>query len=182
MGKASSAKSGGANATPLLCVAPFFWYNGGNELTPLYQLMTNRRNFLKSLALLGAAATLPVQKLFAQNTAVTPKPVGEGMTKISYATDIQPARKPPRNITIPDVGAPNGEQYKVLKGDFHMHTLFSDGSVMPRDRVVEAVDNGLDMISITDHVEYRPNIGSTALRLAENNDNHNRSYDLAKAE
>jgi len=144
--------------------------------------MTHRRNFLKSLALLGAAATLPVQKLFAQNTGVTPKPVGEGTTTVSYRTDIHPTRKPPRSITIPDSGAPNGEQYKVLKGDFHMHTLFSDGSVMPRDRVLEAVDNGLDVISITDHIEYRPNIGSGGLRLAANNDDHNQGYNLARTE
>jgi len=143
--------------------------------------MKTRRNFLKSLALLGAAATFPVQKLFAQNTGITPRPVGEGTSTVSYAAAIRPTRKPPRVITIPDVGAPNGEQYKVLKGDFHMHSLFSDGHVMPKDRVLEAVDNGLDVISITDHIEYRPNIGSRAIQLAENDD-HNRSYDFAKAE
>jgi len=143
--------------------------------------MTNRRTFLKSIALLGAAATLPVQKLFAQNTGITPRPIGAGTSTVSYAAAIRPTRKPPRVITIPDVSAPNGEQFKVLKGDFHMHSLFSDGHVMPKDRVIEAVDNGLDVISITDHIEYRPNIGSSAIQLAENDD-HNRSYDFAKAE
>ena len=144
--------------------------------------MTNRRTFLKSLALLGAVAALPVQKLFAQITGTTPKPVGDGLTAVSYRTEIHPVRKPPRSITIPDVGAPDGEQYKVLKADFHMHTLFSDGTVMPRDRVIEAVDNGLDAISITDHIEHRPFIGRGVLILAENNDDHNRPYDLARAE
>jgi hypothetical protein len=138
--------------------------------------MNNRRTFLKSLALFGVAVTLPVQKLFAQITGTTPKPVGDGLTTISYRAEIHPVRKPPRRITIPDSG-----EFKVLKGDFHIHSLFSDGHVMPRDRVLEAVDNGLDVISITDHIEYRPFIGSRAIRLAENDD-HNRGYDLARAE
>lgn len=51
-------------------------------------------------------------------------------------------------IQIPDV---NG--YKVLKGDFHLHTAFSDGSVWPDYRVREAWYNGLDVIAITDHLE-----------------------------
>ena len=98
---------------------------------------------------MGAAAILPVQKLFAQDIGMIPKPVGEGTTTVAYGTAIHPTRKPPRNITIPDAG-----EFKVLKGDFHMHTLFSDGSVLPQDRVREAIDNGLDVISITDHINH----------------------------
>jgi hypothetical protein len=63
-----------------------------------------------------------------------------------------------------------------------MHTLFSDGEVMPKDRVTEAIDNGLDVISITDHIEYRPKFGSRTLQLANDNDDHNRSYNLAKTD
>ena len=103
--------------------------------------MNHRRNFLKSVALLGAATSLPVHNLFAQSTEDTT------LATISYRREMVPVRKPPRVITIPDVG-----EFKVLKGDFHMHTLFSDGSVMPQDRVREAVDNGLDVISITEHI------------------------------
>lgn len=94
---------------------------------------------------------------------------------------------PPRKITIPDVG-----EYKVLKGDFHIHTVFSDGNTMPRDRVLEAVDNGLDVISITDHIEYRPHFGSchdsfggdkiNSIKLLDKNDDHNIAYNLAKPE
>jgi len=143
--------------------------------------MNTRRDFLKSLALFGAAATLPAHNLFAQDVTL-PKPVGEGLTAVSYGRELRGANTPPRKIAIPDVGAPNGEQYKVLKGDFHIHTLFSDGHVMPRDRVSEAVSNGLDVISITDHIEYRPNIGGAGLKLADKNDERNISYDLARGE
>jgi hypothetical protein len=38
------------------------------------------------------------------------------------------------------------------------------------------------VISITDHIEYRPNIGRGVLQLAENNDNHNIGYEFARAE
>jgi 3',5'-nucleoside bisphosphate phosphatase len=54
-------------------------------------------------------------------------------------------------ITIPDV---NG--YKVLKCDFHIHTVFSDGTVWPNIRLAEAWQEGLDVISLTDHMEYQP--------------------------
>lgn len=48
---------------------------------------------------------------------------------------------------------PNVPGYTVLKGDFHMHTNFSDGAVWPVTRVDEADFDGLDFIAITDHIE-----------------------------
>jgi len=42
-------------------------------------------------------------------------------------------------------------RYEVLRGDFHMHTTYSDGSLTPADRVVEAWRYGYDVIAITDH-------------------------------
>ena len=138
--------------------------------------MTNRREFLKHVTLLGVAAALPAQHILAAETPAL-KPAGEGLFSVSYAKEIKPTAGKPRTITIPD-----SDGFKILKGDFHMHTLFSDGLVMPKDRVNEAVDNGLDVIAITDHIEYRPYIGTKELKLAENNDNHNRSYNVAKAE
>ena len=143
--------------------------------------MQNRREFLKRFALLGAVATLPVNSLLAQS-ALTPKPMGDGLKTVALASVIKPKKAPPRTITIPDVPTANGKAFKVLKGDFHMHTLFSDGRVMPVDRVNEAIDNGLDVISITDHVEYHPNITGGKLKLAENNDDHNVAYNMAKPE
>lgn len=42
-------------------------------------------------------------------------------------------------------------RYEVLRGDFHMHTPHSDGSLSPVDRVMEAWQYGYDVIAITDH-------------------------------
>lgn len=46
--------------------------------------------------------------------------------------------------------------YVTLTGDFHVHTDFSDGLVWPTIRVDEAVKEGIDIIAITDHIEYLP--------------------------
>ncbi len=51
---------------------------------------------------------------------------------------------------------PNIQGYKTLVCDFHQHTVFSDGSVWPNIRVMEALKDGLDAISITEHLEYQP--------------------------
>ncbi|MBO7249205.1 MAG: PHP domain-containing protein, partial [Bacteroidales bacterium] len=56
-----------------------------------------------------------------------------------------------QEVVIPDVAG-----YQVLKGDFHLHTVFSDGDVWPTYRVHEAWKDGLDVIAITDHIEYLP--------------------------
>ncbi len=56
-----------------------------------------------------------------------------------------------QEIRIPDILG-----YKTLKCDLHMHTVFSDGLVWPTVRVDEAWREGLDAISITDHIEYQP--------------------------
>lgn len=56
----------------------------------------------------------------------------------------------PHRIVIPDI-----EGYKTLKGDLHIHTVFSDASVWPTTRIDEAMMEGLDFIAITDHVDAR---------------------------
>ncbi len=71
-------------------------------------------------------------------------------------------------IHIPDVG-----DYKTLKCDFHIHTVFSDGKVWPDIRVAEAWQEGLDAVAITDHIEYRPNKETLKGDL-------NESYKIAK--
>lgn len=63
--------------------------------------------------------------------------------------------------------------YITLKGDFHVHTDFSDGTVWPTIRVDEAVREGVDIISLTDHVEYRPH------KDYMKSEDHNQAYDIA---
>lgn len=68
---------------------------------------------------------------------------------------------------------PNIPGYQTLKCDFHMHTVFSDGTVWPTVRVQEAWEEGLDAISITDHIEYRPHSKDITA-------DHNRSFEIAE--
>ncbi|MCL5281034.1 MAG: PHP domain-containing protein [Planctomycetes bacterium] len=46
-------------------------------------------------------------------------------------------------------------RYEVLRGDFHMHTVHSDGTLSPAQRVIEAWQYGYDVIAITDHGDFR---------------------------
>ncbi len=68
--------------------------------------------------------------------------------------------------------------YHVLKCDFHLHTVFSDGTVWPVVRVEEAFAEGLDVIAITDHIEYRPRIKDMGAKADAVS--HNAPYNLAK--
>lgn len=53
-------------------------------------------------------------------------------------------------ITLPKV---NG--YTCYKADFHTHTIFSDADLTPRQRIREAWHDGLDILCLSDHLEYR---------------------------
>ncbi len=87
----------------------------------------------------------------------------------------------PNKVTYPEYGAqhrtefvfPKVGEYHVLTCDFHTHTIFSDGLVWPTLRVAEAWTGGVDVLSITDHIEYRPFSKYT-------NNDHNTSYQIAK--
>lgn len=54
---------------------------------------------------------------------------------------------------------PQVNGYKVLKCDLHSHTIYSDGNVTPEYRVREAWVDGLDVLAVTEHIEYRPSEG-----------------------
>lgn len=71
---------------------------------------------------------------------------------------------------------PDTDGYKVLKGDFHQHTVFSDGLVWPTTRVEEAYEEDLDVICLTEHIEHRPHLNDMTSK------DHNRSYEIAKEE
>ena len=63
--------------------------------------------------------------------------------------------------------SPEGQT--IVSADLHIHTTFSDGSVWPNIRVSEALREGLDLISITDHLEYQPHHKDLPNRLRRNN-------------
>ena len=51
---------------------------------------------------------------------------------------------------------PQVRGFNIYKADLHNHTIFSDGSVTPEFRIQEAWHDGVDVIAVTEHVEYRP--------------------------
>lgn len=72
-----------------------------------------------------------------------------------------------------EIVVPNLDGYVTMKCDFHMHTVFSDGLVWPTVRVEEAYREGLDAISLTEHIEYLPHKQDIV-------GDHNRSYELTQ--
>jgi len=135
--------------------------------------MSTRRDFLKQTGFFGAAAILSragVSQVAAEEVSGEPPKV----YTVSFESVIKDI-PPKREIMIPDVG-----EYRVLKGDFHIHTLFSDGTLWPQERIGEAVGNGLDVIAITDHIEYRPHVGGNGIKLRDQNEDYDMAYNLAK--
>jgi 3',5'-nucleoside bisphosphate phosphatase len=65
-------------------------------------------------------------------------------------------------ILIPDI-----EGYVTLKADLHTHTVFSDGLVWPTLRVEEAWRDGLDVLALTDHIEYTPHAADVKVDAAK---------------
>jgi hypothetical protein len=63
----------------------------------------------------------------------------------------------------------------LISSDLHIHSVFSDGEVWPSIRVKEARRDGLDLISLTEHLEY----------LSYKNDmnikDRNRSFQISNA-
>ena len=55
-----------------------------------------------------------------------------------------------------EIQVPNLNGYTTLKCDFTCTVFFSDGLVWPTVRVDEAYREGLDAISLTEHIEYQP--------------------------
>lgn len=92
---------------------------------------------------------------------------GQNVNKVNYPAFAESTRM---EVRIPT--QING--YKALKADLHTHTYFSDGSVSPEMRVDEAWKTGLDVLAITDHIEYKTN------REYINSQDDNTSYHLAR--
>lgn len=71
-------------------------------------------------------------------------------------------------LPVPDIPG-----YRTLKCDLHTHTVFSDGSVWPQVRLEEAWREGLDVLAITDHIDYMPHDADVA-------PNPSRPYELLR--
>jgi len=74
-----------------------------------------------------------------------------------------------RSIDFPDT-----KQYKTLVADLHTHSVFSDGHVWPTIRVEEALRDGVDVLAVTEHLEYQPHNQDIPHK------NRNRSYEEAR--
>jgi len=77
-----------------------------------------------------------------------------GLLLLLTGVDAQPMR---RHRPVPDIPG-----YVTVKADFHLHSVFSDGEVWPTLHVREAWRDGLDAISLTEHLEYRPHKADVA--------------------
>ena len=85
--------------------------------------------------------------------ALAPSAIGAVLVLLAWV-DAQPA---PRPLPVPDIPG-----YVTLKADFHLHSVFSDGEVWPTVHVREAWRDGLDVVSLTEHLEYRPHRSDVA--------------------
>lgn len=86
-----------------------------------------------------------------------------------FLSNLSTAQVKKNNLKLPEIPG-----YQLLKCDFHMHTVFSDGMVWPTTRVNEAFDEGLDAISLTEHIEYRPKLADFTSK------DHLRSFEIAQ--
>lgn len=84
------------------------------------------------------------------------------------------AQLTPNKIVVPDIPG-----YQTLKGDFHIHTVFTDATVWPATRVHEAIWEGLDVIAITEHIDTRHQKYVNQGVFTEKCD-RNFSYEIAK--
>ena len=72
------------------------------------------------------------------------------------------------------INFPNTEKYQVVVADLHTHSVFSDGAVWPNVRVEEAVRDGIDIMAVTEHLEYQPHIDDIP------HPDRNRSFEIAE--
>jgi len=93
-----------------------------------------------------------------------------GLVSLSYAQDHSHVSFQ-KNISYPNI-----ENYQTLSSDLHIHTVFSDGNVWPTIRVQEALLEGLDVIAMTEHLEYQPHLSDLP------HPDRNRSYEIAVKE
>lgn len=75
-----------------------------------------------------------------------------------YIIQIKPQNTNGRTVSVVETSVYALEndlfEKKVLKGDLHLHTTFSDGLESPEHRAMEARKHGFDFLAITDHNSY----------------------------
>ena len=101
-------------------------------------------------------------------TAVVAVAAALGVLPVLSVLHAQVAPPVRHELRVPDLPG-----FKTLKGDFHLHSVFSDGRVWPTVHVQEAWRDGLDVIAFTEHAEYHPN-------AADVKEDNGRSYAVAK--
>ena len=82
----------------------------------------------------------------------------------SIEDEVDPNRK---------INFPNTKNYFVIISDLHTHSAFSDGHVWPNLRVAEASRDGIDLLAITEHLEYQPHKSDIP------HPDRNRAFDIA---
>jgi len=65
------------------------------------------------------------------------------------------------------------EDVYYISSDLHIHSVFSDGAVWPTIRVDEALRDSIDLISLTEHLEYQSHLSDIP------HGNRNRSFQIA---
>ncbi|MDR2389882.1 MAG: hypothetical protein LBD89_08900 [Tannerellaceae bacterium] len=115
---------------------------------------------MKTIASVALACVFVLPQLHAQENRL-PKEIIVGKERA----------KTRKEIHLPEI-----DGYQLLKCDFHMHSVFSDGIVWPTLRIHEAWEDGLDALSITEHIEGQP------ARQGIEKGNHNFSFEIARRE
>lgn len=76
---------------------------------------------------------------------------------------------------VSEIDFPDLPDFVTVVCDLHQHTVFSDGDVWPTIRVQEGLRNGIDVMAVTDHLEYQPHIDDIP------HPDRNRSFLIAKS-
>ncbi|SRR6266568_8018632 len=85
---------------------------------------------------------------------VAQQPETKGKSYFDIVREAYPIPPRVKRLVRKDLVFPKVGEYQVVTGDFHLHTIFSGGSVLPSERIYEAYSDGLDVLAITDHAEY----------------------------
>lgn len=110
---------------------------------------------------IGAALTFALPR--------RPRLVLAAATCLSLMSTVPALASDSRKIAYP----PTRDGLLVLSIDTHAHTVFSDGSVWPDIRVMEAEQDNLDAIAITDHIDTQKHRDDIP------NPDRNRSFEIA---